>query len=210
MKKLYIITKEEYSSYRRKLGFFRFQNEDLYFDFGMLQGSHYSYHEDGTIWRTSPTTKCKAMKEEARMPIKNFKGLYNLGIILIAKNTLSNLKKVKQKDLNKNKIYEVDIESFPSNLLNVVPELIEPDYTIQLPEHEQCIPPKAEQIIIKDFCPWISLTILGYPDNLLVIPKGNGFAVKHFNKRFSANENGKKYSAEAYSGEFIKNCNTKK
>jgi len=205
MKKLYIITKDKYSSFRRKIGFFRFQGEDLYFDFGMLQGSHYSYHRDGSVWRTSPTTKGRPVKEEERMPIKDFKGLYNLGVIMLSKTILTDLHKVKQKDFN-HRVYEIDVESFPSDVLNIVPELIEPNYVIPLPENEKCIPKKAKQILIKDFNPWISLTILGHSENLLSIPNNDGFTVRHINTRFSANEKGKNYSSEAYSGKFIKNA----
>ncbi|MCJ7481871.1 MAG: hypothetical protein MUO31_02790 [Thermodesulfovibrionales bacterium] len=203
MTKLFIITKNQYSGNQRKIGFFRFQNNDLYFDFGMFNGSHTSYHRDGSIWRTSPVTGGKAKKEDQRVPIGNFKGFYNLGVILFTKRSLSNLPMVKQRDFKKHITYEIDIESLPSPSINIVSELIEPGYIFPLPTEEFSPPPNAISKVFTELTPWISLTILGHPNNLLVVPGTDGFTVKHFNKRFSAGGKGNVYSHEAYSLSFI-------
>jgi hypothetical protein len=208
--KLYLITKEKYGGHQRKLGFFRFQNDDIYFDFGMLDGSHTSYHEDGSVWRTSPATGGKAIREEQRLPIREFKGYYNLGVVMITKKVLSDMHKVKERDAKKSILFVVDVEKYPCSVLNIVSELIEPGFHIPLPEKEKKLPPKADVALFEEFSPWIHITVLGFQENLLVYPEEKGFTVKHFNERFTANKEDNNYSAEAYAGKFIKGLNRDK
>lgn len=59
--KIYIITKNKYDGHCRTIGFIRDLGKNIYYDFfshdvqlkTKKDGSHYSYHEDGSIWRTS-------------------------------------------------------------------------------------------------------------------------------------------------------------
>lgn len=196
--KIYIVTKDKYSGHQRTLGFFRFQNQDLYYDFGMLNGSHNSYHKDGSQWRTSLASEGKAKKESEHYPLAGFVGLFNLGIACISKSIVPKLPKVKKKYFNKYFAYELDLEAFPSYQINIISELIEPEYEIPLLEKEKCYPPDAVVKIFKNNKPWIIITVLGHEHNLLVVPNSKTTTVKHFNERFTANRKGQSYSSEVY------------
>lgn len=198
--KIYIVTKDKYSGHQRTLGFFRFQNQDLYYDFGMLDGAHNSYHKDGSQWRTSPATEGRAKKENEHMPLAEFSGLFNLGTVCFSKNIVPKLPKAKKKYFNRYTAYELDLESFPSSQINIVSELIEPEYEIPLLEEEKCYPSDA---VIKEFRetkPWLILTILGHEHNLLAIQNDKSTLVNHFNERFTLNKKGQEYSSENYAG----------
>ena len=197
--KLYIITKDKYSGHKRIIGFFRFQNNDLYYDFGSLKGSHNSYHKDGSQWRTSLATYEKPTKEGEHFPLSDFSGLFNLGTACISKNIIPKLSKVKAKHLNCTSI-EIDLNAFPSENINIVAELIEPNYVIPLPEKEQCTPPDALTHTYKESKPWLNLTILGHEHNLLAIPNETSTVVNHYNERFTLNKEGHNYSSENYAG----------
>ncbi|MEZ9440847.1 hypothetical protein [Vibrio atlanticus] len=197
--KIYIVTKDKYSGHQRTLGFFRFQNQDLYYDFGMLNGSHNSYHKDGSQWRTSLASEGRAKKESEHYPLAQFIGFFNLGTACISKNIVPKLPKVKKKYFNKYETYEIDLESFPSDQLNIVSELIEPEYEIPLPASEKCYPPEAVVEVFKYNKLWLILTILGHEHNLLIVPNGKTTTVNHYNERFTANNKGQSYSSEAYS-----------
>lgn len=197
--KIYIVTKNKYFGHRRTLGFFRFQNEDLYYDFGALKGSHNSYHRDGSQWRTSLATDGKPKKEKEHIPLKEFSGLFNLGTICISKNIITKFPKIKQRYFNKHITYKIDLDELPSEHINIICELIEPNYNIPLAEEQKSYPPKS---IIKTFTntnPWLNLTILGHEDNLMIVPEKTGFKLNDFNDRFSVNKKGNSYSAESYS-----------
>ena len=86
-KKLYIITKDEYDGAKRVLGFFEKRNNDLYYDIGSLNGSHNSYHKDGSEWRT--TLDGKKNKITTHIPLGDFKGFYPLSIEMFSKELLS-------------------------------------------------------------------------------------------------------------------------
>lgn len=131
--------------------------------------------------------------------MSNFSGLFNLGTACISKNIIPKLSKVKAKHL-KCTTYEIDINSFPSEHINIVAELIEPDYVIPLPEEEKCQPPDAVTYIYTENKPWLILTILGHDHNLLAIPNETGTVVNHFNERFSLNKKEHSYSSENYAG----------
>lgn len=201
--KIYVVTKDKYLGSQRTLGFFRFLNNDLYYDFGLLDGSHYSYHKDGSQWRTSAVTDGKPVKEGEHIPLADFSGLFNLGTLCFSKRIIPKLPKVKKKYFSKYTALELDVESFSSEYINIVMELIEKGYDIPLPEGEKCLPPDAVEFIVDQTKPIVSLTVLGHDHNLLVIPNEKTITVNHFNERFTANKEGQQYSTENYSGEFL-------
>lgn len=203
-KKLYIITQDKYSGHRRTLGFLRFLNNDLYYDFSLLKDNHTSYHKDGSVWRTSIITGEKPVKEEQKMPLADFKGLYNLGVVLLSKDTIPHMPKVKKKYFDKHETFSIDIESFPSETLNLIPEIIQPEYEIELPEKEKATPPNSISKTFTDFTPWVCITVLGHEENLLIEPREKGFIVNHFNERFTANKKGVEYSSESYGGQVFR------
>lgn len=204
-KKIYIITKDKYLGNQRTLGFFMFLNNDLYYDFGLIKGSHDSYHKDGSQWRTSLATGNKAVKEGEHYPLASFQGHLNLGVACFSKRIISKLPKVKKKFFKKYETYEIDLNAFPSDYINIVSELIEPDYIIPLPEEEKCFPPDAVSTTFKTKNTWIIITILGHKHNLLIIPDEKVTHVNHFNERFTANKKGAKMKMENYAGEVFDN-----
>jgi len=204
-KKIYIITKDKYLGHQRTLGFFMFLNNDLYYDFGLIKGNHDSYHKDGSQWRTSLATGNKAIKEGEHYPLASFKGHYHLGTAYFSKRIIPKLPKVKKKYFNKYEAYEVDLASFPSEHINIVSELIEPEYEIPLPEKEKCLPPGAVSTTFKTKSTWIILTVLGHDHNLLMFPDEKVTHVNHFNERFTANKKGAKMKMENYAGKVFDN-----
>lgn len=200
-KKIYIITKEKYSGHQRKIGFFVFLNNDLYYDFGLTDGSHNSYHKDGSQWRTSPVTGGKAKKEGGHTPLADFTGIFNLGIAGISKNIIPKLPKVKQRYFNKKHItYEIDLDTYPSDQINIVSEIIEPGYIIPLSEKEKSYPLESTVKTFDETNPWLILTTLGHDHNLLAKQNKTGVTVNHINDRFTLNKKGQEYSTESYAG----------
>jgi hypothetical protein len=199
-KKVWLVTKDEYYGYKRKLGYIQRNTngsyDDLYYDFTMVNGSHDSYHRDGSEWRTHPVTKQKRRIKEST-PLKFFDGLYCLGINLFHKWTVATLPSLKSKNIRNDIIYEVDIESFPSKNINIYVEILSDNIDIDLlfVNKNTCPPNDAETITIKDFKPWVIVTILGH-NNLITDYADNGVQVNHFNDRFSMNRNGKQYEIE--------------
>ena len=198
--KIYIVTKDKYNGHQRTLGFFTFLNNDLYYDFGALKGSHNSYHKDGSEWRTSLATGSKPQKQGSHIPLASFSGHHNLGVVMLSKSLIPKFSKVKQKYFNKFTAYEIDVESFTSNQFNIVIELVEPDYVIPLTDEEKSPPLGAIVKEFKETTPWLVLTILGEPDNLLVSATDKETHVNHFNTRYTANAKGSSYSSELYAG----------
>ena len=198
--KIYVVTKDKYSGHQITVGFFIFLNQDLYYDFGLINGSHNSYHKDGSQWRTSLATGDKPKRDGEHFPLVQFSGLFNLGTASISKNIIPKLPKAKKKYFNKYITYELDVESYPSNQINIVSELIEPDYLIPLPEQEQCYPPDSVSKIFKETKPWLILTILCHEHNLLIKANASTTTFNHYNERFTANKKGQSYSSELYSG----------
>lgn len=192
-KKFYIITKDEYDGSRRVLGYFEKRNNDLYYDIGSINGSHNSYHRDGSEWRTTLDGKKKKITEH--IPLGGFKGFHPLGIVMFTKELLSSFPKAKEKHINK-KLLEIDFSRYPSDIINLVLEIIEPEKELAINE-DTVSPLNAVTTIRKEIEPWLIFTILGHDDNLLIKPDGNGYIVNHFNKRFSANEKNKEYYGES-------------
>lgn len=199
--RIIIATRQKIAGSQRKLAWFSFHGNDLYFEIaGMHEGSHSSYHKDGKLFRTSPATGNKAKLFGNHRPISHFKGYYNLGMGMVLKSALSNNPELKHKD-SSNQIYDVDIDQFPSDTLNIAAELLEPDM-IDLISCESMQPPKDAYIIeVKNTCPWLLVTLLGHDHNLLIAPydgEFKGVTLRHFNSRYSASPPGRKISWEAY------------
>lgn len=195
--RIFLVTKKKYEGCQRKLTWFSKHGNDLYYEvFGFLMGSHISYHKDGSIWRTSPATKkCKIGQY---LPLDDFKGWYQLGTSMIEKSLLKENPCLKKRERSKAlTIEEVDLEAFPSDIINMVIEFIGVSYIESISENFK--PPKdAKTLIIDSIEPYIVLTILGHHLNLLIRPKEDGFVVSHFSNRYSTNIKGVQYRFEAY------------
>ena len=196
-----IASEQEISGYHRKLAWLALHSRDLYFEMaGVLDGSHSSYHKDGTMWRTSPATNKRAEFQKCHFPLNQFQGWFNLGLGMLLKSSLENNPKLKKKD-KKYHIHFVNIDMFPSKALNIVVDLLEPNrLDLFLPRDMQ--PPTDAHIIeITSSNPWIFVTILGHDHNLLISPYNGDFkgvTCRHFNKRYSASLPGSRYAFEAY------------
>ncbi|OHB55784.1 MAG: hypothetical protein A2173_05840 [Planctomycetes bacterium RBG_13_44_8b] len=199
--KIIITTKQEINGFQRKLAWFSFHKNGLYFEIaGMLDGSHTSYHSDGNLFRTSPATKNRAAPMARLFPLAQFREWHNLGLGMILKSSLNKNPELKNKD-RKYQVYEVNVDQFPNNALNLIVELIEPNRLDLFNSEEMCPPQDACIIEIKTLRPWIIVTILGHEHNLLICPydgEFQGMKLRHFNKRYSANRIGDTYSFEAY------------
>lgn len=195
-KKVWLVTKEEYNGFKKRLGFLQRNTngkyDDLYYDFTMINGSHNSYHRDGSEWGTRPNGKKKKYGDNA--PLKDFEGLYHLGFNMFNFMSIYELPNLKSKNIKNDLLYEVDIESFPSSTFNIFVEMIDPKTVIPNTKDMKA-PLNAHTIIIKDFEPWIIITILAHNDNLIA-NFNDGITVKHFNERYSLNGRGKEYEIE--------------
>lgn len=198
-KQVYLATKREYGGYQRKLAWFRRHKKDIYFNvFGPFRGSHTSYHESGGIFRTSPAFK-KAEKVGKYLPLDGFKGWRQMGTSMILKSELLNSPVLAKRDRKKAlTLKEVDLEAYPSKVINIVVEFLEPSKQELLEYEDVAPPPDATVLVIDSIQPWIVLTILGHEHNLLIEPTEDGFTVHHFNTRYSTNLPGVKYRFEAY------------
>ncbi|PHR71067.1 MAG: hypothetical protein COA66_10110 [Arcobacter sp.] len=196
-KKVWLVTKNSYNGFRKRLGFIQRNTngkyDDLYYDFTMVNGTHNSYHRDGSEWRTYSDGKKKKLGES--IPLKNFKGLYPLGLNLFDYLSLYTLPNLKAKNIRNDILYEVDIEALPSSTYNIFIEMIDPS-TVILNDENMKIPDNAVTLVIKDFEPWIIVTVLGYKENLIANFTNNGVTLNHFNERFTANGEGKQYELE--------------
>jgi len=200
-KKFIVATKQEILGYQRKMAWFSIHKRDLYFEMaGLLEGSHSSYHKDGSIWRTSPATNKKPKFVKHHYPMNNFHGWLSLGIGMLLKTSFPYNPELKARD-NKHHLKFVDIDYFPSEALNIVVDLIEISHNSLL-QKEDMQPPK--DALVFDFISnklMILVTILGHDHNLLVCPyDGNfkGVTCRHFNKRYSASPPGGQIEFEAY------------
>lgn len=199
--RIIIATKQEIAGFKRKLAWFSFHGDDLYFEIaGMLDGSHTSYHRDGNLFRTSPATKKRARLFGMHIPLSQFQGLYKLGMGMILKPSLSNNPKIRNRDW-RSQVYEVDIDQFPNDTINIVAELLESNM-IDLISCDSMRPPKDSYIIeIESTRPWVIITLLGHDHNLLIVPydgEFKGVTLRHYNTRYSASPPGRKISYEAY------------
>ncbi len=199
--RIIIATKQEIVSAQRKLAWFSLQKDDLYFEIaGMLEGSHTSYHKDGNLFRTSPATNKRARLVTKHFPLAQFQGWCKLGLGMVLKSSLNKNPKLKSSD-RKHQVHEVDIDQFPSDTLNLVAELLEPNRRDLLDTNAMCPPADAHVIEVTTSHPWVIITILGHDHNLLICPYDGDFqgvTCRHFNKRYSANPPGGSCSFEAY------------
>lgn len=164
-------------------------------------GSHVSYHKNGSVWRTSPAIKKNKIGQY--LPLDDFKGWYQLGTNMIQKSLLKGNPCVKKRERRKAlTVQEVELETFPSEIINIVVEFIEPSYLESVSKDFK--PPKdAKTLVIDSIEPYIVLTILGHHHNLLIRTKEDGFAVAHYNNRYSINIKGVQYRFEVYGEERI-------
>lgn len=199
--RIIVATKQEIAGFQRKLAWFSFHGHDLYFEMaGMIDGSHTSYHKDGKLFRTSPATKRRASLFGKHVPLSQFQGWYKLGMGMVLKALLSETPKLKNKDW-KGQVYEVDVDQFPSDTLNLVAELLEPDRFDLISTEEMRPPTDALVIEVTASRPWVLITVLGHDHNVLIAPYDDefkGFTVRHFNSRYTASPPGGRISYEAY------------
>lgn len=186
------------------MAWFSVHKSDLYYEMaGFHDGSHSSYHKDGSIWRTSPATEKKPKYIKRHYPLKHFQGWLNIGIGMLLKTALINNPELKNKD-KKYCIQYVDLDSFPCDSLNLVIELLKSNHK-ELLQSKDMEPPRDAQV----FEYWmeeisILVTILGHEHNLLVSPYDGDFkgvTCRHFNKRYTASPPGGNMEFEAYSHE---------
>ena len=199
-KEVYLVTKREYGGCQRKLAWFKRHKKDIYFNvFGFFRGSHTSYHESGGIFRTSPAFSYKAVKVGKYLALDGFKGWRQMGTSMILKSELLKSPILAKRDRKRAlTLKEVDLEAYPSKVINIVVEFLEPN-KLELLESKNVTPPPDATVIVIDFVqPWIVLTILGHKHNLLIEPIEDGFNVHHFNTRYSTNLPGVQYQYEAY------------
>ena len=199
---VYLVTKREYRGCQRKLAWFKRYQNGIYFDvFGFFMGSHTSYHRDGRIFRTSPTPNFQTRKEYLGkyLPLDDFKEWYQLGTSMMLKSELMRnpcfMKRDRKKALT---LQEIDLEAYPSEVINIVVEFLEPGKSELITSEGLAPPPDATLLVVNSIQPWIVLTILGHEHNLLIKPKADGFIVHHFNTRYSTKLPGVKYRYEAY------------
>jgi len=202
-KTIYIITKNKYDDKHRVIGFIKDFGKHIYYDFfshavqlvTKKDGSHYSYHEDGNVFRTSEAVGKEKITET--VPIKKFNTYYDLCITALDKKEIHALKPFKENYRNKYIIIELDIEKYDSDFLNFILDMIHVDfYDRFIKNSEAQYPPKSDTFkrkLNKNVI--IELTVLGY-DNLLIEQQSNGFKVHHYNKRFTVNDKGNQYFSE--------------
>jgi hypothetical protein len=198
-KRFILATKQEVSGHQRKLAWFSFHKADFYFEIGsILEGSHSSYHRDGSIWRTSPVTNDKPRYVEQHFPLNLFHGWVSLGLGMLSKNTLPHAAELKQRD-RKHQIQCVDL--FPSSTLNMVVDLIGSGHKKLLQTVERRLPEGAESYEFQKANLSIVVTVLGHDHNLLIRPydgEFKGVTCRHFDRRFTASPKGRQVEFEAY------------
>jgi hypothetical protein len=198
--KAILATQEELEGAKRKLAWFAIQGQGLYFEVGgFFMGSHTSYHVDGNVFRTSPATGGRPHLQGRMLPLSEFVGWNQLGIVMVQKSRLPQNPTLKARDTRKsNVIAEVPIESFSATTLNIVIELVHRDQRTLLDGLGLDPPASAVQYSLPLGNTEVVLTILGEESDLLVRPIRDGFNVSHFNDRFTANAKGVTYTCEAY------------
>ena len=114
------------------------------------------------------------------------------------KKIINELKPFNEKNRKKSILIEIDIEKFQSDFINIVLDMIHIDfYEIFLLHPESKYPSNADIYKRKlNSSVIIEAIFLGDMNNLLIVPKENGFTVNHFNKRFTANDLGSNYFTE--------------
>ena len=199
--KFIVATKQKISGCQRKLAWFSLHRRDLYFEMaGMLEGSHSSYHKDGSMWRTSPATNKQARYVKRHYPLDQFQGWFHLGIGMLLKSSLPSNPELKNRD-KKHQIHFVDVDKFPSEALNLVVDLLEPNRKEILQAGDMQPPVDAHILEITSSNLLFFVTILGHDHNLLISPYDGDFkgvTCRHINKRYSANPPGSRCEFEAY------------
>ena len=195
-----LATHEEIEGSKRKLAWFALHGRGLYFEVGgFFMGSHTSYHVDGNVFRTSPATAGRPRLQGIMLPLSEFVGWNQLGIFMVKKSRMAQNPALRGRDTRKgNVIAEVSVESFSATTLNVVIELVHRDHHSLLDGLGLDPPASAIQYALPLGNFEALLIILGEDSDLLVRPLANGFNVRHFNDRFTANAKGITYTAEAY------------
>jgi hypothetical protein len=198
--RMIVTTQESYGGFQRKIAWFNYRRNGLYFDVGgFLLGTHTSYHRDGNIFRTSPSTANKSRFQGRHVKLDNFRGWYQLGVTMIAKERVEKHPSLKASDRKKAaRIIELVMDDYPSETINIVIEMISPDFKQFLNQPELATPTEATTEVLEFGNFSIILTVLGHDSNLLVRADKDNFYVSHFNSRFSANQEGVNYSWEAY------------
>jgi len=199
--KFIVATKQEILGYQRKLAWFSLHKRDLYFEMaGILEGSHSSYHKDGSIWRTSTATNKKPKYVKHHYPLNRFHGWFNLGMGMLLKSSFPYNPELKARD-KKHQIQFIDIDCFPSEALNIVVDLIETDQKNLLQKEDMQPPVDAQVFEFISNNLLIFVTILGHDHNLLISPYNGDFkgvTCRHFNRRYTASPPGGKIDFEAY------------
>lgn len=193
----YLVTKEKYGGFQRKIAWFNRLENGIYFDFPFLPtGSHISFHKNGTIWNTRYSTGMKAEQTGCSISLDDKSVWVQLGISVVRKSVIDNFPILKNRDKRENKIYELDLTKFPSDTLNFVVECIHPEILVNIPS-EMNPPEKSEIIIINDWEPYVVITILGHENNQLIQIMNGTIRVRHINERYSASRKGVTYNWEA-------------
>lgn len=130
-------------------------------------------------------------------PLNQFHGWLRLGIGMLLKSSIPYNPELKNRD-KKYKIRLIDIDMFPSEALNIIVELLEPNRKELFQTSDMQPPENAEIIEITSSNPWLFVTILGHNHNLLVSPYNKGVVCRHINKRYTANPPGSHCGFEAY------------
>lgn len=200
-KKIIIATEQVISGCKRKLAWFKIHKRDLYFEMAaIMDGSHSSYHKDGSIWRTSPATNKKPKLVKRHYPLNNLRGWFPLGIGMLLKTSLPNNPKLKDSD-KKHDLKLVDIDLFPSDSLNIVVDIVDISQKNILNTLDMLPPKDALLLEFTANTYIINVTLLGHDHNLLVCPydvEFKGVTCRHFNKRYSASPPGGVVEFEAY------------
>ena len=88
--------------------------------------------------------------------------------------------------------------SFSASTINIVTELVHRDHRSLLNGLGLEPPTRAIQSSLPLGHLEAVLTVIGHESDLLVLPISDGFMVRHFNDRFTANAKDVEYTFEAY------------
>lgn len=195
-----IATDELIDGDQRKLAWFARNRRGVYFELGgSFVASHTSYHVDGKVFRTSPATGHRAKFQRSYVPLDEFRGWTRLGFAMINKDQLARNAPVKPKDRKAGSILAtVPIAQMPSETINLFMELLHRDrrHWLKTPGIQ---PPECTVLLCLELDDLlVVITVFGHESNLLVRPTEEGFQVRHYNDRYSANQPGATYNFEAY------------
>ena len=142
-------------------------------------------------------SKPKTRRIGKSLPLNEFSTWYQFGTTMFLKESITGYPCLKDRNIRKAlKIIEVNLDNFPSKVLNIVVEIINPN-NIDLLKLENLSPPTdAKTYVIDEVQPSIVITILGHDHNLLIKPQIGSFIVSHYNSRFSTNRKGVVFTYE--------------